>query len=155
MRFSTFCKKNIGSVYLPCKPAIRYMVEHGGGNIVNISSIGGLLPDVSRLGYGVSKAAINYLTKAIALQFGNKNIRCNAVAPGMIGTDAVKNSMTGDFQKAFLRHVPLGRVGEPEDIANAVLFLASDDSSFITGHILDVAGGFGIGTPEYADAVKG
>ena len=73
----------------------------------------------------------------------------------MIGTDAVKKSMTGDFQKAFLRHVPLGRVGEPEDIAKAVLFLASDDSSFITGHILDVAGGFGIGTPEYADAVKG
>lgn len=60
------------------------MASHGGGNIVNISSIGGLLPDVSRLGYGVSKAAINYLTKAIALQFGSKNIRCNAVAPGMI-----------------------------------------------------------------------
>lgn len=153
--FFDILQKNIGSVYLPCKPAIRYMAGHGGGNIVNISSIGGLLPDVSRLGYGVSKAAINYLTKAIALQFGSKNIRCNAVAPGMIGTDAVKKSMTGDFQKAFLRHVPLGRVGEPEDIANAVLFLASDDSSFITGHILDVAGGFGIGTPEYADAVKG
>ncbi|MEG0377492.1 MAG: SDR family oxidoreductase, partial [Eubacterium sp.] len=147
--------KNIGSVYIPCKVAVKYMIEHGGGNIVNISSIGGNLPDLSRLGYGVSKNAISYLTKNIAVQYARQGVRCNAVAPGMIGTNAVKDNMTPEFQAAFLKHVPLGRMGTPEDIANAVLFFASDESSFITGTIQEVAGGYGIPAPEYADGVDG
>ena len=74
-----------------------------------------------------------------------------AVLPGMIMTDALKNNMTAEFQNAFLRHVPLNQVGKPEDIANAVLFFAGSESSYITGHILDVAGGFGVPTPMYGD----
>lgn len=153
--FFDILQKNIGSVYLPCKCAIPHMIKNGGGSIVNIASIGGIQPDVSRLGYGTSKNAVIYLSKNIAIQYAKQGIRCNVVAPGMIATNAVKNNMTPEFQEAFLKHVPLGRMGEPEDIANAVYFYASEESSFITGAVQEVAGGFGIPTPEYADSVMG
>lgn len=145
---------NIASVYLSCRYAIPHMIEQGGGSIVNIASIGGIQPDISRLGYTTAKAAIIYMTKEIAVQYADKGVRVNAVAPGMIGTNAVKAHMSPEFQKAFLRHVPLGRMGEPEDIANAVLFYASDASAYITGSIQEVAGGYGIPAPEYADSAK-
>lgn len=153
--FFDILHKNIGSVYLPCKYAIPQMIKQGGGSIVNIASIGGIQPDTSRLGYTTSKAAIIYMSKEIAVQYAAQGVRCNVVAPGMIGTNAVMAHMSKEFQKAFLRHVPLGRIGEPEDIANAVLFYASDASSYITGAVQEVAGGYGIPAPEYADAVKG
>jgi NAD(P)-dependent dehydrogenase (short-subunit alcohol dehydrogenase family) len=146
---------NIASVYLSCRYAIPFMMEHGGGSIVNIASIGGVQPDISRLGYTTSKAAIIYMTKNIATQYASYGIRCNVIAPGMIGTNAVKAHMSAEFQKAFLRHVPLGRMGEPEDIANTVLFFASDASAYITGSLQEVAGGYGVPSPEYSDAVKG
>lgn len=146
---------NIGSVYLPCRYAIPQMIKQGGGSIVNIASIGGIQPDISRLGYTTSKAAIIYMSKEIAIQYAAQGVRCNVVAPGIIGTNAVKANMSLEFQKSFLRHVPLGRMGEPEDIAKAVLFYASDDSSYITGAVQEVAGGYGIPAPEYADAVRG
>lgn len=119
------------------------MLEQGGGSIVNISSIGGMIPDVTRIGYGVSKAAINNITQQIAMQYARNNIRCNAVLPGLTGTDAAMKNMPDSFIRSFLSHVPLNRIGTPEDVANAVLFLSSDDASYITGHILDVAGGYG------------
>ncbi|MDD3396513.1 MAG: SDR family NAD(P)-dependent oxidoreductase [Acidaminococcaceae bacterium] len=146
---------NIASVYLTCRYAIPFMIEHGGGSIVNIASIGGVQPDISRLGYTTSKAAIIYMTKNIAVQYARDGIRCNVVAPGMIGTNAVKAHMSQEFQTAFLRHVPLNRMGEPDDIANAVIFLASDASSYITGSLQEVAGGYGVPAPEYSDAVEG
>ena len=83
------------------------MIKNGGGSIVNIASIGGIQPDVSRLGYGTSKNAIIYLSNNIAIQYAKQGVRCNVVAPGMIGTNAVKDHMTPEFQKAFLKHVPL------------------------------------------------
>ncbi len=141
---------NLGSVYRVSKRVIPHMAAGGGGSIVNISSIGGLIPDVTRIGYGVSKAAINNLTKQIALQYAHDNIRCNAVLPGLTATDAATRNMPEESIASFLSHVPLDRIGTPEDIANAVLFLAGDASSYITGHILDVAGGYGLGTPQYA-----
>ncbi len=146
---------NLSSVYLPCKFAIKQMLKQEGGSIINISSIGSILPDVSRLGYGVSKSAINSLTQNIAVQYAKQNIRCNAVLPGLIATDAALQNMSDDFIQSFLKHVPLHRFGQPDDIANAVLFLASDDSSFITGQILEVAGGFGLPSPMYGEIVKG
>ena len=153
--FFDILHKNIGSVYLSCRYAIPQMIKQGKGSIINIASIGGIQPDLSRLGYTTSKAAIIYMPKNIAIQYASNGIRCNVVAPGMIGTNAVKANMSPEFQKAFLRHVPLGRIGEPEDIANAVAFFASDDSSYITGSVQEVAGGYGIPAPEYADSVKG
>lgn len=153
--FFDILHSNIGSVYLPCRYAIPQMIKQGGGSIVNIASIGGIQPDISRLGYTTSKAAIIYMSKEIAIQYAAQGIRCNVVAPGMIATNAVMAHMTPAFQKSFLRHVPLGRIGKPEDIANAVLFYASDDAAYITGSVQEVAGGYGIPAPEYADAVKG
>ena len=108
--------------------------------IINISSIGSILPDVARLGYGVSKAAVNSLTQNIAVQYAKQNIRCNAVLPGLIATDAAIKNMSEDFIESFLKHVPLHRMGHPEDIANAFVFLASDEASYITGVILSVDG---------------
>lgn len=145
---------NLKSVYIPCKVAIPYMIKNGGGSIVNISSIGSILPDLSRIGYCVSKAAVNSLTENIAIQYARDNIRCNAILPGLIATDAALKNMPQEFIDMFLKHVPLKRFGRPKDIAEAVLFLASDDSSFITGEILSVAGGFGEAAPTYGDEVK-
>ena len=144
---------NLRSVFLASQAAAKHMTKHGGGSIVNISSIGGLVPDVSQVAYGSSKAAINYLTKLIAVHEASNNIRCNAVLPGLIATDAAIKNMSEDFIESFLKHVPLHRMGHPEDIANAVLFFASDDSSFITGQILEVAGGYGLPSPMYGETV--
>ena len=115
--------------------------------------IGGNIPDISRIGYGVSKSAVNNITQQIAMEYAKYNIRCNAVLPGMTATDAVSRSMDEQFQKSFLSHVPLNRMGTPEDIANAVFFFASENSSYITGSILEVSGGYHLGTPQYADYV--
>ena len=152
--FFEIMELNLGSVYRITKLALPYMIEQKYGSIINISSIGGLIPDVTRLGYGVSKAAVNNITKQIAVQYAKYNIRCNAVLPGLTATDAAMKNMPEDFISSFLSHVPLNRMGKPEDIAKAVLFFASDDSSYVTGHLLDVAGGYGIGTPQYGEIIN-
>ena len=144
---------NLGSVFRISKLVIPHMLENKCGSIVNISSISGTVPDISRIGYGVSKASVNNITEQIAMQYARHNIRCNAVLPGMTETDAVKKSMNDEFQKSFLSHVPLNRMGTPEDIANAVLFFSSDMSAYITGSILEVSGGYHLGTPQYSDFV--
>lgn len=149
--FFNIVNDNLQSVYLPCKAAIPHMAKNGGGSIVNISTIGSIVPDLSRVAYCVSKAAINSLTQNIALQYARKNIRCNAILPGLIGTKAALENMTDEFRESFLGHIPLNRVGKPEDIAKAVLYYASDDSSFVTGMLHEVAGGFALGTPQYSE----
>lgn len=152
--FFELIKLNVGTVYGISKAAVPHMLKQGKGSIVNISSIGGSIPDVTRIGYGVSKAAVNNITQQIAMQYARSNIRCNAVLPGLTATDAALDNMPQSFIDSFLTHVPLNRMGKPEDIANAVLFFASDDSSYITGDIMEVAGGYGLGTPQYCDMVK-
>ena len=150
--FFKLLEMNIGSVYRISKLVIPHMIENRkGGSIVNISSIGGVVPDITRIGYGVSKSGVNNITQQIAIQYAKYGIRCNAVLPGMIATEAVSRNMPEDFQESFLSHVPLNRMGEPDDIANAVLFFASNDSSYITGQIVEVSGGYHLGTPQYAD----
>ena len=152
--FSKIVDTNLSSVYLTSKYAVPVMIKNGGGSIINISSIGSILPDLERMAYCVSKAAINSLTENIAAQYARFNIRCNAVLPGMTGTDAVTNNMSEEFIDSFLNHIPLNRIAKPEEIAKAVLFFASEDSSYITGHILDVAGGLGRVTPQYSDYMR-
>ena len=151
--FFKIMEMNVGSVFRISKLVVPHMLENKGGSIVNIASISGTVPDISRIGYGVAKAAVNNITQQIAMEYARYNIRCNAVLPGMTATDAVKNSMSEEFQKSFLSHVPLNRMGTPEDIANSVAFFASDDSAYITGSILEVSGGYHLGTPQYADFV--
>ena len=152
--FLELFKLNVGTVYGISKAAVPHMMKQGKGSIINISSIGGAIPDVTRIGYGVSKAAVNNITQQIAMQYARANIRCNAVLPGLTATDAALNNMPQSFIDSFLSHVPLNRMGKPEDIANAVLFFASDDSSYITGNIMEVAGGYGLGTPQYGDIIR-
>lgn len=152
--FLELFKLNVGTVYGISKAAVPHMMKQGKGSIINISSIGGAIPDVTRIGYGVSKAAVNNITQQIAMQYARANIRCNAVLPGLTATDAALNNMPQSFIDSFLSHVPLNRMGKPEDIANAVLFFASDASSYITGNIMEVAGGYGLGTPQYGDIMR-
>ena len=141
---------NLRSVFMASQAAAKHMANHG-GSIINISSVGGLVPDISQVAYGTSKAAINYLTKLIAVQEAKHNIRCNAVPPGMTATEAVEKNLTEEFRNLFLRHIPLGRIGLPEEIAEAVCYFASDASAYTTGQILTVSGGFGLATPVYGD----
>ena len=141
---------NLRSVFMASQAAAKHMANHG-GSIINISSVGSLVPDISQVAYGTSKAAINYLTKLIAVQEAKHNIRCNAVLPGMTATEAVEKNLTEEFRNLFLRHIPLGRIGLPEEIAEAVCYFASDASAYTTGQILTVSGGFGLATPVYGD----
>nr|WP_015141719.1 SDR family oxidoreductase [Clostridium perfringens]AFV15140.1 NADP-dependent 7-alpha-hydroxysteroid dehydrogenase [Clostridium perfringens] len=149
--FFDILKSNIESVYLTSKRTVPYMIKNGGGSIINISSVGSIVPDLSRMAYCVSKSAINSLTQNIALQYAKQNIRCNAVLPGLIATKAALNNMSDEFRESFVKHVPLNRVGDPQDIANTVLYYASDESNYVTGMIHEVAGGFALGTPQYAE----
>lgn len=142
---------NLRSVFLGTQAALKYMSANGGGSIINISSIGGITPDISQVAYGTSKAAINYLTKLIATHEAANNIRCNAVLPGMTATEAVEKNLSENFRTLFLKHIPLNKIGLPEEIAAAVVYFASDESAYTTGQILAVAGGFGLATPIYGD----
>lgn len=142
---------NLRSVFAASKEVVKFMAKQGGGSIINISSVGGLVPDISQVSYGTSKAAINYLTKLIAVHEAKNNIRCNAVLPGMTATDAVEKNLTGNFKELFMKHIPFGRMGKPEEIAAAAVYFASDESAYTTGQILTVSGGFGLATPLYGD----
>ena len=145
---------NLRSVFVASQAAVKHMAKQGGGSIINISSVGGLVPDISQVAYGTGKAAINYLTKLIAVQEAKHRIRCNAVLPGMTATEAVETHLSGEFRELFLRHIPLGRMGLPEEIAEAVCYFASDASAYTTGQILTVSGGFGLATPVYGDLIN-
>lgn len=151
--FNNILNLNIGSVFIACKHAIKYMKETG-GSIINISSISSIVPDLSQIGYSVSKAAINYLTKEIALQTAQYNIRCNAILPGMTATNAVSNNLSDQFKEMFLQHSPIPRMALPEEIAQAAVYFISDASAFTTGQILVIDGGFSSSTPLYAKLIN-
>lgn len=142
---------NLRSVFMASQAASKHMAAQGGGSIINISSVGGIVPDISQVAYGTSKAAINYLTRLIAVHEAKNHIRCNAVLPGMTATEAVEKNLSEEFRSLFLRHIPLGKIGLPEEIAEAVVYFASDASAYTTGQILTVSGGFGLATPVYGD----
>ncbi len=135
--------------------AVPMMIKGGGGSIVNISSIASLDADMSRTYYNVCKAAVNSITQNVALQYGRQGIRCNAVLPGFTVTPAALNYIPKEFVEAWLKHAPIRRLGTPEDQANAVMFFATDDSAWVTGQLLSVCGGFGLGSPMFGDIVEG
>ncbi|WP_395151143.1 SDR family NAD(P)-dependent oxidoreductase [uncultured Allofournierella sp.] len=148
--FMNIVNNNLRSVYDTCQAAVASMVKTGGGSIVNIASVGGKYPDMYRIGYGVAKSSIMFLTKNIATQYAHAGIRANTILPGFIATDAAMKNMSPEFLNTFLKTVPLRRPGQPDDIANACVFLASDQSAFITGEDLPVAGGFGMPSPMFS-----
>ena len=149
--FMNTVQLNLRSVFMASQAAAKHMVAQGGGSIINISSVGGVVPDISQIAYGTSKAAINYLTKLIAVHEAKPHIRCNAVLPGMTATEEVTQHLSDDFRTLFLRHIPLGKIGLPEEIAAAVVYFASDESAYTTGQVLSVSGGFGLATPLYEE----
>lgn len=129
------------------RAAARYMIEQGeGGCIINISSTGSIVPLVLCSSYCVAKAGVNMLTKVAAVELGSYKIRVNAIAPGETKTPLVQPyfDVTPGLEEKFIEQTPLGRLGETSDIANAALFLASDEADWITGHILYVDGGQGL-----------
>lgn len=132
---------NARGTMLMCKHALPLMIQGGGGSIINISSGTSLAGDFYATAYACSKGAINTLTKYVATQYGHQGIRCNAVAPGLVMTAALDRSLPPPVREIFRGHSLTGELGQPRDIAEAVLFLASDRSRFITGQVISVDGG--------------
>jgi 3-oxoacyl-[acyl-carrier protein] reductase len=135
---------NLTSAYLCIQQVIGPMLKQRWGRIINITSIFGQTGQAGQANYSASKAGLIGLTLAIAREVGSRNITCNAVAPGFIET-AMTTRMGDDFKQNALKMVPLGRIGTPEDVANSVAFLASEEASYITGHVLSVNGGMLMG----------
>jgi NAD(P)-dependent dehydrogenase (short-subunit alcohol dehydrogenase family) len=137
---------NLKGTYFCCREAGKAMVRQNGGNIINISSQVGLNPGAGGGAYSISKAGIIMLTRQLALELGANNIRVNALAPGIVKTD-LNRGVWGDpeAERRLSLEVPLGRLEEPEDVARAALFLASDDSGYITGAVIPVDGGWRAG----------
>ena len=131
---------NLTGTFFMSKAALKVMFKKRTGNVVNISSVVGEMGNAGQANYVASKAGIIGLTKTLAKEFGSRNIRVNAVAPGFVRT-AMTDALPQDVKEKALENVPLKRFAETQDIAKAVLFLASEDASYITGHILSVNGG--------------
>jgi len=131
---------NLTSAYLCIQQVIPSMLKQRWGRIINISSVFGQMGQAGQANYSASKAGLIGLTMAIARELGSRNITSNAISPGFIET-AMTAVLSDDFKQNAVKQIPLGRVGRPEDVANAVAFLASEEASYITGHVLDVNGG--------------
>jgi len=135
---------NLTSAYLCIQQVIASMLKQRWGRIVNITSIFGQTGQAGQANYAASKAGLIGLTMAMAREVASRNITVNAVAPGFIETNMTA-VLSDEFKQSALKQIPLARVGTPEDIANAVCFLASDEASYITGHVLNVNGGMLMG----------
>ncbi len=132
---------NLRSQMLMCKHVIPEMVRHGGGSIINMSSGASLKGDRTRTAYGVSKAGVNTLTMYVATSHGKQGVRVNTIVPGLIITDAVRAHLTERMLAGLGRATLTPYVGEPDDVANLVVFLASDRSRYITGQMIAIDGG--------------
>lgn len=141
--FDRIIAVNLKGTFLCCQAAARQMVQHGGGKIVNLTSIGGMVGLPNTVAYCASKGGVVQMTRALAIDLAPSKINVNAIAPSLANTPIAatvfQNPKTLDW---FLSKVPLGRLCEPRDISEAVLFLSSSASDFITGHILAVDGGY-------------
>jgi len=135
---------NLTSAYLCIQAVMSSMLKQRWGRIINITSVFGQMGQAGQANYSASKAGLIGLTMAIAREVGSRNITCNAIAPGFIET-AMTAVLSDEFKQTAIKQIPLGRVGSPEDVASAVAFLASDDASYITGHVLNVNGGMLMG----------
>ncbi len=142
--WDTVLQTNLTSAYLCIQQVSSSMLKQRWGRIINIASIFGQMGQAGQANYSASKAGLIGLTMAIARELGSRNITCNAVAPGFIET-AMTEVLGDEFKQNAAKQIPLGRVGSVDDIASAVAFLASDEASYITGHVLNVNGGMLMG----------
>ncbi|MBU1692405.1 MAG: 3-oxoacyl-[acyl-carrier-protein] reductase [Verrucomicrobia bacterium] len=131
---------NLKGAFLFTKAAARGMMKQRRGAIVNVASIIGLIGNAGQCNYSASKAGVIALTKSVARELASRGVRANAVAPGFIQT-RMTDQLSDELKKKMLEAIPLGRFGLPEDVANVVMFLASDASSYVTGQVLTVCGG--------------
>ena len=138
---------NLKGVYLCAKYAIPAMIRGGGGSIINVSSLAGTRGSRQSHAYAMAKGGVISLTQSLAVTYGPQGIRANAIAPGAIDTPMVRGAGTLDeaATRAMMGHLPLGRVGLAEEVARVALFLASDDSAYVTGTVQIVDGGFSLG----------
>ncbi|WP_445256675.1 3-oxoacyl-ACP reductase [Nocardioides aurantiacus] len=135
---------NLTSVYLCCKAALPYMIEQGKGSIINTASFVAVMgAATSQISYSASKGGVLSMSRELGVQFARQGVRVNALCPGPVNTPLLQELFASDAERAARRlvHVPMGRFGEPEEMANAVLFLASDESSFMTASTFLVDGG--------------
>ena len=144
-QFDAVIGVNLKAVFICTRAVVPKMIAGGGGVILNASSVVGLYGNFGQTNYVATKAGVIGMTKVWARELGRHNIRVNAVAPGFIATEMVKQ-MPEKILQGMLGHTPLGRMGQPEDVANAYLWLASDQASFVTGTCLSVDGGVVTGT---------
>jgi cyclopentanol dehydrogenase len=134
---------NAKGVFLGAKAAIPAMREAGGGSIINLSSVAGLVGAAYSSAYSASKGAVRLFTKSTAIQYATDGVRCNSIHPGVIQTDMTKEAIAdSQFKAQRLDPTPLARLGQPEDVAYGALYLASDESSFVTGAELVIDGGW-------------
>jgi 3-oxoacyl-[acyl-carrier protein] reductase len=134
---------NLSSVFYTCRAVTRGMMKKRTGSIVNVSSIVGIHGNWGQTNYGASKAGVIGFTKSLARELGSRGVRANVVAPGYVNT-RLTDVLPEEAQQAMLANTPLGRLGDPEDVAGAVRFLCSDEAAFITGEVLLVDGGLGM-----------
>jgi NAD(P)-dependent dehydrogenase (short-subunit alcohol dehydrogenase family) len=146
--FDRLVAVNLKGQFLGCKHAIPSMLARGGGSIVNTASIDGFVGRGVRAAYGASKAGVVLLTKSVASQYGPRGIRCNAVAPGLTLTAGAVNNATKEYIEASLPNYPMPRLCAPEDVAKAVVFLASDDAAYVNAATLMVDGGATVYMPS-------
>jgi len=139
----TVIETNLSSVFYTCRAVTRPMMKKRAGAIVNVSSIVGVHGNWGQTNYAASKAGIIGFTKSLARELGSRGVRANVVAPGYVKTQ-LTDVLPEEATEAMLQNTPLGRLGEPQDIAGAVRFLCSDEASFITGEVLLVDGGLGM-----------
>ena len=142
--WDTVLDTNLTSAYLCIQQVIGSMLKQRWGRIINITSVFGQTGQAGQANYAASKAGLIGLTMAMAREVASRNITCNAVAPGFIET-SMTAVLSEEFKQSAVKNIPLGRVGSPEDVASAVRFLASDEASYITGHVLNVNGGLLMG----------
>jgi 3-oxoacyl-[acyl-carrier protein] reductase len=141
--WQTVLDTNLGGTFNTCRAVSRGMMKRRAGAIVNVSSIVGLHGNPGQTNYSASKAGIIGFTKALARELGSRGVRANVVAPGYIST-RLTNELPEELKDAMLANTPLGRFGDPEDVAGAVRFLCSDAAAFVTGEVLLVDGGLGM-----------
>ncbi|MCU1454117.1 MAG: short-chain dehydrogenase/reductase [Acidimicrobiales bacterium] len=139
---------------LMCRESVRVMIGRGGGSIINVSSGKALAGDISEAAYSAAKSAVNTLTRTVATMYGKQGVRCNTVSPGVIQTTLMKAVVPETMADLFKQNILTPDLGDPSDIANLIVFLASDRSKYITGQLIPVDGGFSAHLPSVASVSR-